>query len=372
VTSRGGRSPARRGARTRAGAATKSAAARRPGAGRAVRARLLLAGDVGGTKTNLALFEARPRGVRLVEAERYPSQEHAGLAEIVRAFLAGRRATLAAAAFGIAGPVADRRSRVTNLPWVIDARPLSRRLGVPVALANDLAATAWAIPEIDRSRLATLQKGTLRKGAGTQDGSLALIAAGTGLGEAFVLREGGRFLVGATESGHADYAPHTDEEIDLLRFLRARFGHVSVERVLSGPGLANIDDYLASRGAGTATVPVPPGVAETTPDRAAAISAAALDGTSERAAHALRLFVAAYGAEAGNLALRTFATGGVYLGGGIAPKILPALMNGGFLEAFTDKGRFRDLLASVPVHVILDDRAALLGAARIARSLTQS
>lgn len=370
MTFRGGRSPARRGARTRAAAAPKSAAARPPGVGRALRARLLLAGDVGGTKTNLALFEARPRGVTLVEAERYPSQEHGGLAEIVRVFLAGRRAALAAAAFGIAGPVADRRSRVTNLPWVIDARPLTRRLGVPVALANDLAATAWAIPEIDRRRLATLQKGTLRKGTGPQDGSLALIAAGTGLGEAFVLREGGRFLVGATESGHADYAPRTDEEIDLLRFLRARFGHVSVERVLSGPGLVNIDDFLASRAPGTATVPSVE--AEAVPDRAAAISAAALDGSSERAAHALRLFVAAYGAEAGNLALRSFATGGVYLGGGIAPKILPALMSGGFLEAFTAKGRFRDLLGSLPVHVILDDRAALLGAARIARSLTRS
>jgi glucokinase len=362
VTSSAGRRAVRR--RARPAAAATSGSSLRASGPRAARPRLLLAGDVGGTKTNISLFEARPRGVKLVEAVRYPSQEHTGLREIVEMFLAHRRAAIASAAFGIAGPVKDRRSRITNLPWVIDERALSRRLGVPVALVNDLAATAWALPEIDPRRMATLQEGSRVK-----EGNLALIAAGTGLGEAFVLRDDGSLRVGATEGGHADYAPRTDEEIDLYRFLRARFGHVSVERVLSGPGLVNIDDFLGSREPGSG--PAGDVAGETSSDPAAAIAAAALSGRSARAAHALRLFVAAYGAEAGNLALKCFATGGVYLGGGIAPKILPALRQGGFLDAFLDKGRFRDLLASVPVRVILDDRAALLGAARIARTLAE-
>lgn len=336
--------------------------------------RLLLAGDIGGTKTNIALFEPRPRGVRLLDSARFSSREHAGLREIVDAFLAERRVTLSAAAFGIAGPVVDGRSHTTNLPWVIDARRLARRLRVPVALANDLEATAWAIPEIDPRRLATLQAG-----ASSKSGNLALVAAGTGLGEAFVLRASGLFAVGASEGGHADYAPRTDEEIDLMRFLRGRFGHVSIERVLSGPGLESIDAFLASREPRSdpsapmgASGPTRTASNNDSEDRAAAISAAALDGTSPRAARALRLFASAYGAEAGNLALRVLATGGVYLGGGIAPKILPALQDGAFLEAFLDKGRFRDLLASIPVQVILDDRAALVGAARIARDLTKA
>jgi glucokinase len=278
------------------------------------------------------------------------------------------------------------QDRVGNVRWNRVGRRRSGRsepaehrrlVGIVDAHSGDAAcrrrigveATAWAVPELDPRRLATLQTGR-----GTKDGNLALVAAGTGLGEALVVREEGRFLVVATEGGHTDYAPRTDEEIELFRHLRARFGgHVSVERLLSGPGLTNIDDFLASRepgGAGTAAAA--PSLGEASRDRAAEIAASALDGTSPRAARALRLFAAAYGAEAGSLALRCLARGGVYLGGGIAPKILPALQDGVFLEAFRDKGRFRDLLGSIPVRVILDDRAALIGAARIARALAEA
>ena len=365
MTSPGRRTDRRRGRPAAAGSSVRTPRSRPARTLRAGRPRLLLAGDVGGTKTNIALYEAGARGVVLVDLERYPSHEHAGLGEMVDTFLGERRAKLAAAAFGIAGPVVDRRSHTTNLPWVIDARPLSRRMGVPVALVNDLAATAWSLPEVGPRRLATLQRGSPAK-----EGGLALIAAGTGLGEAFVLRDGGRFLVGASEGGHADYAPRTDEEIDLLRFLRTRFGRASVERVLSGPGLVNIDAFLASREPGSGPA-AENNVSEPSRDPAAEIAQAALGRRSARSVHALRLFVAAYGAEAGNLALKCLATGGVYLGGGIAPKILPALQEGVFLEAFLAKGRFRDLLVSVPVHVILDDHAALLGAARIARTLAK-
>ena len=263
MTSRKGRphrpSGARRGTRTPASSKPRTGSSRKParkppgagarttrGASRATasRARLLLAGDIGGTKTNIALFEPRPRGVRLVEAARFASADHAGLGEIVDAFLSGRRAVLSAAAFGIAGPVVDRRSRTTNLPWIVDARPLSRRLNVPVVLVNDLATTAFSIPEIAPGNLATLHAGVPAR-----DGNLALVAAGTGLGEAFVLREGGRFLVGVHGGGHADYAPRTDEEIEMLRFLRARFGRVSIERVLSGPGwlAANAEDAVVAK-----------------------------------------------------------------------------------------------------------------------------
>ena len=352
----------------RRGGGTRGGAARARDVRPAARPGLLLAGDVGGTKTNVALFEPRARGVRMVELERFPSAEHAGLGEIVAAFLSKRRVRLVGAAFGIAGPVVDGRSRITNLPWVIDARRLGRRLGVPVTVVNDLVATAWAIPELPPRMVATLQRGA-RAASGSR--SLALIAAGTGLGEALIRRESGQWLASASEGGHTDYAARTDEEIELLRFLRARYGRVSVERVVSGPGLVNIDDFLASRDTAE-RAPVAASEGERSHDelrdRAAEIGRAALDGSSPRAAHALRVFAAAYGAEAGNLALKGFATGGVYLGGGIAPKILPALEDGVFMEAFRDKGRFRAALSAIPVRVILDEHAALIGAARIART----
>lgn len=331
------------------------------------------------------------------------SREHAGLEEILDRFLSTRtrrgiatskgKLRLAAAAFGIAGPVIGGRSATTNLPWVVDQRTLARRLKIRVALVNDLEATAHAIPALPRSALAVLNQGRPVRG-----GNLVLIAAGTGLGEAFVLQPNGRFLPVATEGGHSDYAPGTAEQTDLLGFLRQRFGHVSVERVLSGPGLVNVYEFLSATRPDLEPVPglvesakdrVPAALeieidskrstampdaahASTTVDSAHAISAAALDGSSRRAAEALRIFVSAYGAEASNLALKVLAVGGVYIGGGIAPKILPALQDGAFMQALLDKGRFRSLLEAMPVKVILDDRAALLGAARVAAGLVSS
>ena len=326
------------------------------------RAPLLLAGDIGGTKTNLALFRAQAGRLALLDGARFASREHGGLEEILDAFLGTRRTRLSAVALGIAGPVIKGRSRATSLPWVVDSGRLSRRLRAPVALLNDLEATAHAIPELSKGRFLVLNAGRPVPG-----GNLALIAAGTGLGEAFVQRSGGRFLVGATEGGHCDYAPRNEEEIQLLRYLMGRFGHVSVERVLSGPGLVNVYEFfkMVQPGADPAMSRRLRGQG----DKAAVISSAALEGVSPRAGRALRLFVSAYGAEAGNLALKSLATGGVYIGGGIAPKILPALRDGSFLDAFLDKGRFRGLLASIPIKVILDDQAALLGAASIAREL---
>jgi glucokinase len=319
---------------------------------------------VGGTKTNVGLYEPRGGVLRLVEFERFASAEHSGLESILTAFVSAHPARLRGCAAGIAGPVLDGRSVATNLPWVVDARKLARRLRTSVTLVNDLEATAHAIPALKAESLLVLNRGRE-----VPMGNYAILAAGTGLGEAFVIRSGGDYHVGASEGGHRDFAPRNAGEMELLRYLMERYGHVSVERVLSGHGLVNVYEFIGAMGwKGEA-----PGVNRRLlkEDKAAVISTAALDGTSPRAAEALRQFAAIYGAEAGNLALTYFATGGVYIGGGIAPKILPALHDGRFLEAFLDKGRFRDFLRAIPVKVILDERASMLGAAHIASARTR-
>jgi glucokinase len=319
---------------------------------------VVLAGDIGGTNARLALFDPGAGPPSLVALETYASREHAGLEEIVRGFRERHREPVEAAALGIAGPVVGGRVATTNLPWVVDAAELARTLGLrEVVLVNDLEALAWSVDVLAAEGLAELQAGS--PGA---SGSRALVAAGTGLGEAVLARVGDRTVVLASEGGHADFAPRTEVEIALLRWLVARHGRASWERVLSGPGLHEV--YLFLRAARGDAEPAWLAEELRAGDPAATISGAALAGRSELCADALDLFVSVYGAEAGNLALRALATGGVYLGGGIAPQILPWLRRPPFLAAFLAKGRLRPLLEDTPVRVVLEPRAGLVGAAR--------
>jgi len=336
---------------------------------------MILAGDVGGTKSNLGLFEVADGKPRLARSARYHSPEYPGLGAVVRAFLAAGPPVaggIQAACFGIAGPVVDDRVSTPNLAWVVDGAALAREAGLPrVALINDLVATAEGIPALADDETAVLQPGVPKPPG--HEGNRALIAAGTGLGMALIPRLDDRWVPVPSEGGHMDFAPRTEEEIGLLRHLRERFGRVSVERVLSGPGLFNVYQYLRD----VVKLPESPRVRERLAageDPAQVIGESGLPGPDGGCAlcdvcsRALELFVAVYGAVAGNLALLGTATGGLWLGGGIAPKILPRLADGLFRESFRAKGRFVPFLEKVPVRVILNDRAALLGAARHAMS----
>lgn len=327
------------------------------------RKRLLLAGDVGGTKTAVALFRSTASGVRLVREATLPSGEFKSLEAVVRRFLGTRPSVrIAAACFGVAGPVVDGRCVTTNLPWHVAEKSLARAIPAPrVKLLNDLEAAAHGILTLPSRALEPLQEGKARKG------NMVLIAAGTGLGEAILVWDGARHRVLASEGGHADFAPRNDLEIDLLRFLQKEFGHVSYERVLSGPGLHNIYRFLRDTG----HAPEPAWLSERlrSGDPSAVVSEVGLAGAHPLCTAALDLFVSIYGSEAGNLALKAVALGGVFVGGGIAPKIRAKLAAGVFLAAFSDKGRYRDLLASIPVRLVLEPRAPLRGAARVARNL---
>jgi glucokinase len=322
---------------------------------------LLLAGDIGGTSTRLGLFEVVGGRPRVVVRERYGSSEHPGLDAIVRLFRQAHGQAIVGACFGVAGPVVGGQHVATpNLAWDVDATVIARELDQPqVGLINDLEANAHGIFTLEDKDFAVLNAGAV--GAG----NIAVISAGTGLGEAGMYWDGAQHHPFAGEGGHCDYAPHADLEVDLLRYLQAKFGaHVSWERVLSGPGLASIYAFLRDTGRGTE----PDWLAEAirTGDGPAVISRAALEGKSELCVKALDIFVAAYGDEASNLALKLMATGGVYLGGGIAPRIVDKLKGPAFMEAFTAKGRLGPLLATIPVRVIMNDETALLGAARYA------
>jgi glucokinase len=321
---------------------------------------VILAGDIGGTKTHLALYERGgsprvPAVARKLASRDYPSFEL-----LVRDFLAGAGARPERAVFGVAGPVVGERVEATNLPWHIQGPRLSAHLdGARVRLMNDLETTAWGIAVLEDSELETLQAGT------PLPGNRALIAAGTGLGEAFVVWDGERWHPSASEGGHADFAPRDELEDELLRWLRARHGRVSYERVLSGPGLADLYRFLAETGRGAATEAMAHRFAAAD-DPAVAVTEAALEGSCERARLALECFVSIYGAEAGNVALKALAVNGVFVGGGIAPRIVPFLRAGRFQHAFTSKGRLSPMLERIPVRLILDDRAALWGAAVVA------
>jgi glucokinase len=324
---------------------------------RAVR---VIAGDIGGTKTRLGLFEVAGSGLTRLEEQTYASAEYAGLSEIVAAFLAAAHAACERAAFAIAGPVAGRTARTTNLPWLIDADAMESELALaPVHLLNDLEAVAYGVFELAADDFLTLNQG--KPGVA---GNAAIIAAGTGLGMAGLVWDGARHMPFPSEGGHADFAPADARQLELARFLARQLGHVSKERVLSGPGLVNIFRFLLhSTGSENPAWLIE---AEQTGDPAAAIASAAGALSSRLAKQALDLFAAVYGAEVGNLALTMMATGGVYLGGGIAPKIVETLREPPFMNAFLAKGRLRPVLEAIPVRVILNDRAALIGAARFA------
>ena len=309
-----------------------------------------IAGDIGGTHTRLALFDPGVAAPAAVEV--YRSGEHGGLEAMISHFLAAHPATIERACFGVAGPVQNGHAKTTNLAWPVDAPSVARVLGIEhVGLVNDLYANAYGIADLGPDDIETLREGDPSMG-----GNAAVISAGTGLGEAGLFWDRHRYHVFASEGGHTDFGPRDEDELALRAYLARNHAHVSYERVCSGMGLVAIHDFLSQR-AGA-------GVGRTD---ASAITKAALDGSDEICSQALDMMVRIYGAEAGNLALKLLATGGIYVGGGIAPRILEKLQAGPFLEALDAKGRFSELLSRIPVHVILNDRTALLGAARLAR-----
>ena len=321
---------------------------------------LVLAGDIGGTSTRLAYIDAGGDTLQLGVEQRFPSCESNGLEKIVSRFSTEQGLAAESACFGIAGPVRDGRVTTPNLPWSVDAALLSRILGFsPVRLINDLEANTYGIALLGPDDLCVLNQGSA-----DPSGTIAVVSAGTGLGEALAYWDGNAHRPLASEGGHADFAPRTSLETELLLYLREEHGRVSTERVVSGPGICSIYRFLRDVRRITAN----PAVAEAMrlDDPAAIISRAALGGECPLCVQTLDLFVSLYGAEAGNVALRVLATGGIYLGGGIAPKILKLLQGPGFMQAFTAKGRLSPLLENIAVRVILNERTALLGAARCA------
>lgn len=322
---------------------------------------MLLAGDVGGTKTLLGLFEPGDPRPRQIVSRAYHTHEFDSFIAILDAFAhdVGRPLTVDAVSAGVAGPIINQRAKLTNVGWDISVAEIARRLDTRrVALLNDLEAMAYSLGALDGGELVPLQRGDRKV-----DGNAAVIAAGTGLGEAYVHFVGGHRMPVASEAGHADFAPRTDREFELVRMLRERHGRAEVEQVLSGPGLVNLHRFT-HRGAaceavrGLAPAEQPPAIAE-----------AALSRTCVNCAAALEMFVDAYGAEAGNLGLRGIATAGVFIGGGIAPKILPALQDGRFMAAFLAKAPMEELVSAMPVNVIVNPEAGLLGAAVAAQAL---
>jgi glucokinase len=304
---------------------------------------MYLAGDIGGTNTRLSLFE---EGLNIVREHKYPSGEYGTLREIILEFVGNDR--VQKACIGIAGPVRDNVCHATNLPWVVDAKKLQQDLhGAPVVLINDLVANAYGIKTLPLNQFAIINEGA---GGGNQ----ALISAGTGLGEAGIYFDGKKHHPFPSEGGHADFAPRNEEEIDLFRHLQKKFGHVSYERVVSGPGIYNLYSYAEGK-----EIDIVP----------SEITRRGADGSCKKCEQALDWFVTFYGAEVGNAALKYLATGGVYLGGGIAPAIVEKLKSPLFMDAFLDKGRFKDLLSQIPIWVVLNDNTALLGSAYYAREL---
>ncbi|HEY8210956.1 MAG TPA: glucokinase [Myxococcaceae bacterium] len=323
---------------------------------------MLLGGDVGGTKTALALVQ----GGTIVERRKYPSAAFPSLEALVGDFLGPRAKEISRACFGVAGPVVDDVCRTTNLRWTVDARNLERTLGMPrVRLVNDFHALATGITVLPASDFAVLNDAPSEP-----RGPWVLIGAGTGLGEAVVVRAGSGPEVIQSEGGHADFAPRNELEIDLLRFLLKRHARVSYERVVAGPGLVAIYEFVRSRSPQAESALVRDEMAASPADAASVVSRHALAGDDALCDQALSLFVSIYGAEAGNLALKVVARGGVFVAGGIAPKILPKLLDGSFRAAFVAKGRLSPMLEATPVKVVLNPEAGLLGAATLASSLT--
>ena len=335
----------------------------RTGAGSIVN--VILAGDIGGTKTHLGLFRASGSELQPIRDTVYHTSTFQSLEDACAAFLTpGDR--LGAACFGVPGPVIDGVSHATNVAWSITRDSIQQALGgVPTQLMNDLEVTAYGLPHLKESEIAVLHRGDEPR----SPANIAVIAAGTGLGEAGLITTPGGYLAVPGEGGHCDFAPRGPEQCELLDFLSREYGHVSFERVLSGPGLHNIYRFVVARTPG----PEPDWLAARirTEDPSAVIGESAIAQRDARCVHALEIFTAIYGAEAANLALKYLAIGGVYLCGGIAPKILPFLQRGGLVAAFLDKGRLRSTLERFGVRVSLNPSAALIGAAWAGRGLIE-
>jgi glucokinase len=327
---------------------------------------MILAGDVGGTKVHLALYNMVEGHLVPIRDEKFPAHEFPGLEGVVEHFLSAGtedKKSITAACFGVPGPVRDGRLKLTNLPWTLDTRDLERTLGIPhIYLINDLEANGYGIPQLAPDKIFTLHEGDP-----AATGHQGLIAAGTGLGEALLIWDGKQHRPIPSEGGHCDFAARTDREVALLEYLRRILnGRVSLERVVSGLGIKNIYAFL--RDVEKLDEPQWLKARLAAEDPNAVIGECAEDGSSSICFETMKLFAAAYGAETGNIALKVLATGGMYLGGGIAPKSLKTLQSGAFIAAFLDKGRLSPLLQSIPVRVILDDTCALLGAAAYAEA----
>jgi glucokinase len=323
---------------------------------------MILAGDVGGTKVDLALYDFINGKLQYTRDKVYKAKDYPGLEVIVKEFLGADKVT--AACFGVPGPVRDGRLRLTNLPWTLDSRELSAGLDIQhVFLINDLEANGYGVAELAPDQIYTLSEGDA-----SQIGNRALIAAGTGLGEGLLIWNGHKHIPYPSEGGHTDYAPRNEDEIDLLRFLKEKYnGRVSFERVVAGMGLTSIYEFLREvRGMEEPAWLTAKITAAGDPN--SVITEMALTAKSEICEKALDMFVSAYGAESGNLALKVLSVGGLYVGGGIAPRIIEKLKDGTFMKAFTDKGRLSQLLIHMPVRIILEPRAALLGAAAYAEA----
>lgn len=306
---------------------------------------MVLTGDIGGTKVNLALFVGSER----IKEKRYQAQDFSGIEEILDDFLTGNASKIEKACFGVAGPVVDGKCRLTNLSWLVDTEKLRKQLNVQaVRLINDLTAMACAIPFLQPEDFEVLQSGVSVK-----EGQVAVISAGTGLGQAFLIpQSNGKYIALDSEGGHCDFSPRNNLEAELLFFLQNKYSRVSLERVLSGTGLLDVFEFFEGTNSGMLVGESPASIVE----KAIAKSSSTCEKT-------LKLFVSLYGALAGNLALQYLSSGGVYLGGGIAPKILPLLQEGDFMEAFLAKGRFKGYLSQIPVNVVMNESAPLLGAA---------
>ena len=328
---------------------------------------MILAGDVGGTKVHLALYNFEGGTLKTVREQKFPAADYPSLDAVMQAFLRDhddQRQQVVAACFGCPGPVREGRLKLTNLPWTLDAHDLARSLGIQhIFLINDLEANGYGIPELRSDSIATLQTADA-----SAVGHRGLVSAGTGLGEAILVWDGAhRHIPIASEGGHCDFAARTDREIRLLQYLcKTLHGRVSFERVVSGLGIKNIYAFL--RDAEHMEEPAWLRERLAAEDPNAVIGQCAEDGSSPICFETMQIFAGAFGAEAGNLALKVLSTGGMYLGGGIAPKILKTLRSGVFCDAFLDKGRMRPLLEAMPVRVILDETCALLGAAAYAEA----
>ncbi|MFA5242555.1 MAG: glucokinase [Sulfuricella sp.] len=331
--------------------------------------RLILAGDIGGTKTLLQLAAVRQGAFHVICERRFDSAAHADFSSLLGEFMrtaalhAADARPVDAACFGVAGPIHGQGAKVTNLAWTIHADAVGAEFGIAdVRLINDFTAVGCGIEALQEGDVTALQEGVpeLR-------GTRAVLGAGTGLGEGILVWRDGHYQALPSEGGHVDFAPADEEQDGLLRYLRPIFGHVSYERILSGDGLVKIFEYLAGSGLETATAALRRAMLECDP--AAAISEFGIAGRDPAAVRALDMFAAIYGAQAGNLALTTLARGGVYVAGGIAPKIMAKLNGGGFVRAFNDKGRFSGLMQSIPLRVVMNPKVGLMGAALVASRL---